>query len=179
MLPQFLRLGKVIEESGRVRGAGGKVVEEDSESSGRHGVQKADASAVKKSDKGKAQGKPASLVEAPSMQMGVCDGGFDGAVGAVGGIPDQPRPSTVAGIHVRKSTWVHPMMAAVNEKIKKAAAFERATGKATVSSDGASTVSTVLWESRADVDDRAGSDDDGKVHTGTTTHQKPHMRGGS
>ena len=58
---------------------------------------------------------------------------------------------------------MHPMMAAVNKKIKKAAAFERAIGKAAMSSDGASTVSTVLWESRADVDDRAGSDDDGKV----------------
>ena len=69
----------------------------------------------------------------------------------------------VAGIHVRKSMWVHPMMAAVNKKIKKAAAFETAISKAAMSSDGASTVSTVLWESRADVDDRAGSDDDGEV----------------
>jgi hypothetical protein len=61
VMSEMLRLGKVIEESGRARGAGGKDVEEGDESSGRHGVQKAGASAVKKSDKGKAQGKPASL----------------------------------------------------------------------------------------------------------------------
>ena len=58
---------------------------------------------------------------------------------------------------------MHPRGAAISEKIKKAAAFERATGKAGMSTDGASTVFTVLWESRVDVDDRAGSDDDGKV----------------
>ena len=57
---------------------------------------------------------------------------------------------------------MHPRWAAVSEKIKKAAAFEKAIGKA-MSTDGASTVSTVLWESRTDVDDWAGSDDDGKV----------------
>jgi hypothetical protein len=34
---------------------------------------------------------------------------------------------------------------------------------ASVHTDGISTVSTVLWESRADVDDRAGSEGDGKV----------------
>jgi hypothetical protein len=55
------------------------------------------------------------------------------------------------------------MMAAVNEKIKKAAAFERAISKAAMSADGGSTVSTVLWESRADADDRAGSNGDGRV----------------
>ena len=43
------------------------------------------------------------------------------------------------------------------------AAVEKATGGASVHTGGASTVSTVLWESRADVDDRAGSDGDGKV----------------
>ena len=58
---------------------------------------------------------------------------------------------------------MHPMMAAINEKIKKAAAFKKAISKASVSTDGVSTVSTVLWESRADVDDWAGSDDDRRM----------------
>ena len=58
---------------------------------------------------------------------------------------------------------MHPMMAAINERIKKAAAFEKAAGKASMSASGASTVSTVQWESWADVDDWAGSDDDGRV----------------
>ena len=147
VMSEMLRLRKVIEESGCARGAGGKVIEEGGESSGRHSVQKMGASTVKKSDKGKGQGKPVSLVEAPSMQAGVCDGGCGSAVGAVGGIPGQPQPSTVTGVHVRRSMWVHPMMAAVNEKIKKAAAFERAISKAAMSSNSASTVSTVLWES--------------------------------
>ena len=45
--------------------------------------------------------------------------------------PTSPdRLQSLHGIHARRSTWVHPMMAAVNEKIKKAAAFERAIGKA-------------------------------------------------
>ena len=57
------------------------------------------------------------------------------------------------------------MMAAINKKIKKAAAFKKAIGKASVSPDGVSTVSTVLWESWANVDDWAGSDDDGRVDT--------------
>ena len=58
---------------------------------------------------------------------------------------------------------MHPRWAAINERIKKAATFEKATSKASMSTDGASTVSTVLWESQADVDDWAGSNDNGKV----------------
>ena len=50
-----------------------------------------------------------------------------------------------------------------NEKVKKAAVFKRATSKAVMPSDSASTISTVLWEFRADVDDQDGSDVDGKV----------------
>ena len=50
VMSEMLRLRKVIEESGRARGARGKVVEEGGESSGRHSVQKAGASAMKKSD---------------------------------------------------------------------------------------------------------------------------------
>ena len=163
VMGEVVKLGKAIEGSRRARGAEGKVVKEGGEISGGYGVQEADASAMRESDEGKAQGTPTSPAEAPCVRAEVRDGGCGSAAGAVGGIPDQPRPSTVAGVHVRRSTWVHPMMAAVNEKIKKAAAFERAIGKAAMSSDGASTVSTVLWESRADVYDRAGSDDDGKV----------------
>ena len=108
VMSEMVRLRKVTEGSGLARGAEGNVIEEGGESSGRHSVQEAGASATKESDKGKAQGKPASPAEAPSMQAGVCDGGCDGAAGAVGGISDQPGLSTAAGVHIRRSMWVHP-----------------------------------------------------------------------
>ena len=94
MMSEMVRLRKVIEGSGRVHGTEGKVVEEGGKFSGGHGVQKADASAMEESDKGKAPGKPASPAEATSVQAGVCEGSCGSAVGAVGGIPDQPRLST-------------------------------------------------------------------------------------
>ena len=53
-------------------------------------MQEADASMMEESDKGKAQGKPASPAEAPCVQAGVCDSGCDSAAGAVSGTPDQP-----------------------------------------------------------------------------------------
>ena len=49
---------------------GGRVAEEGGVSSGRHSVQKVGASVVKKSDKGKAQGKPMLLVEARPKHAG-------------------------------------------------------------------------------------------------------------
>ena len=55
-----------------------------------------------------------------------------------------------------------PTLAAISGRVEKAA-VEKAIGGASVHTGGASTVSTVLWESRADVDDRAGSDGDGEV----------------
>ena len=54
-----------------------------------------------------------------------------------------------------------PTLAAIAERGEKAAVVTKAVGGASV--HAASTVSTVLWESRADVDDRAGSDGDGRV----------------
>jgi hypothetical protein len=57
---------------------------------------------------------------------------------------------------------VPPTLAAISERIGAAAAV-KAVGGASVHTDGISTVSTVLWESRADVDDRAGSEGDGKA----------------
>ena len=92
-MSEVVILGKVIEGLGRARGAEGKA-EEGGKFSGGHGVQKADASAMEESDKGKAPGKPASPAEATSVQAGVCEGSCGSAVGAVGGIPDQPRLST-------------------------------------------------------------------------------------
>ena len=79
VMSEMVRLKKVIEGSGRARGAEGKVVEEGGEFSGGHGVQEADASTMKESDKGKAQGTPMLLVEAPCMQAEVCDGGCGSA----------------------------------------------------------------------------------------------------
>ena len=55
------------------------------------------------------------------------------------------------------------MLAAISERVETAADVKKAVGGASVHTDDAGTVSTVLWESRADVDDRAGSDGDGKV----------------
>ena len=54
------------------------------------------------------------------------------------------------------------MLAAISGRIG-AAAVVKVVGGASVHTDGFSTVSTVLWESWADVDDRAGSEGDGKV----------------
>ena len=90
VMSKMVRLRKVIEGSGHAHGAKGKVAGECGESTGRYGVQEADASAMGKNGKGKAKGKPALLAEAPSMQAGVCGGGCDSAAGVVGGIPDQP-----------------------------------------------------------------------------------------
>ena len=160
---ETVRLRTVIEGSGRARGAERKVVEEDGKFSGGHGVQEADASAMEENDKGKALGKSASPVEAPSVQVGVCEGSCGSAAGAVGGTPDQPRLSTAPDVHVRGGQWVPPTLAAISERVKKAAAVKKAVGSASMHTDGVSTVSTVLWESRADVDDWAGSDGDGKV----------------
>ena len=101
VMSEMVRLGKVIEGSGRAHGAEGKVVEEGSELSGGHGVQEADASAMKEGDKGKALGKPASPAEAPGVQAGVCEGSCDSAAGAVSGTPDPPRLSTAPDVHVR------------------------------------------------------------------------------
>ena len=46
VMSEMVRLRKVIEGSGRVRGAERKVVEEGGKFSGGHGVQKADASTM-------------------------------------------------------------------------------------------------------------------------------------
>ena len=55
------------------------------------------------------------------------------------------------------------MLAAISERVEEVAVVKKSVGGASVHTDSASTVSTVLWESRANVDDRAGSDGDGKV----------------
>ena len=162
VMGEVVKLGKVIEGSRCARGAEGKIVEEGDELSGRHSVQEADASAMKESDKGKAPGTPTLLAEAPCMQAEVCDGGCDSAAGAVGGTPDQPRLSTTPDFHVRGGRGVPPTLEAIAERFVEAATV-KAVGGASVHTDGVSTVSTVLWESRADVDDRAGSEGDGKV----------------
>ena len=46
---------------------------------------------------------------------------------------------------------------------EKAAAVKKAVSGASVHTNDVGTVSTVLWESGTDVDDRAGSDGDGEV----------------
>jgi hypothetical protein len=92
----------------------------------------------------------------------VCAGSRDGAAGAVGGTSDQPRLSTAPDVHVRGGQWAPPTRAAISGRVEKAA-VEKAIGGASVHTDGDSTVSTVLWESRADVEDRAGSGGDGNV----------------
>ena len=56
-----------------------------------------------------------------------------------------------------------PTLAAISERFKTAADVEEDVGGASVHTDDAGTVSTVLLGSRADVDDRAGSKGDGKV----------------
>ena len=56
-----------------------------------------------------------------------------------------------------------PTLAAISERVETAADVKKAVGGALVHTDDAGTVSTVLWGSQADVDDRAGSDGDGKV----------------
>ena len=53
-------------------------------------------------------------------------------------------------------------LAAISERIG-AAATVKAVGGASVHTNSVSTVSTVLWESWADVDDQVGSKGDGKV----------------
>ena len=141
VMSEMARLGKVIEGSRRACGAEGKVVEEGDEFSGGYGVQETDASVVKENDKGKALGKPASPAEAPSVQAGVCEGSSGSAAGAVGGTPDQPRLSTVPDVHVRGGPWVPPTLAAVSERVEKAAVVKKAVGCASVHTDGASTVS--------------------------------------
>ena len=93
VMSEMMRLRKVIEGSGRARGAKGKVVEEGGEFSGRHGAQEADASAVEKSDKGKALGKPASPAEAPSVQAGVCEGSRGSAACWCGRWNIRPAPT--------------------------------------------------------------------------------------
>ena len=90
VMGEVVKLRKIIEGSRRARGAEGKIVEEGGEFSGGHGVQEADASVMKENDKGKAQGKPTLLAEAPCMQTEVCDSGCDSTAGAVGGTSDQP-----------------------------------------------------------------------------------------
>ena len=52
VMSEMVRLRKVIEGSRRARGTEGKVVEEGGELSGGYGVQEADTSAMKESDKG-------------------------------------------------------------------------------------------------------------------------------
>ena len=56
-----------------------------------------------------------------------------------------------------------PTLAAISERAKTAANDKKAASGALVHTDSAGMVPTVLWESRADVDDRAGSDDDERV----------------
>ena len=56
-----------------------------------------------------------------------------------------------------------PTLAAISDRLKTAADVEEDVGSASVHTDDAGTVSTVLLGSRADVDDRAGSKGDGKV----------------
>ena len=90
MMSEMVRLRKVIEGSRRARSAEGKVIEEGGEFSGRYSVQEADASVMKESDKGKAQGTLMSLAEAPCVQAEVCDGGCDSAAGVVSGTLNQP-----------------------------------------------------------------------------------------
>ena len=75
VMSEMMRLRKVMEGSGHARGAEGDVIEEGGKFSGRHSVQKADASAMEESNKGKALDKPVSPAEVPSVQAGVCDGG--------------------------------------------------------------------------------------------------------
>ena len=55
-----------------------------------------------------------------------------------------------------------PTLAAITGRVAEAAAV-KAVGGASVHTDGVSTVSTVLWESGVDVDDRAGSGGDGEM----------------
>ena len=73
-----------------VCGAEGKVIEEVGESSGKHGLQEADASAMEESGTGRVPSKPTSPAEASSMQAGACEGSCDSAAGVVDGTPDQP-----------------------------------------------------------------------------------------
>ena len=164
MMGKVVKLRKAIEGPGRARSAKGKIVT-GGELSGRRSVHKAGAPTMKESSKGEAQGTPASLTEAPCVQAEVCDGGCDSAAGAVSGTPDQPQLSTTPDVHVQGGQGVPLMLAATTGRVAKAADAKVVDG-ASVHTDGVSTVSTVQWESRADVDDRAGSEGDGKVHGG-------------
>ena len=162
MMNEMLKLGKAIEGSRRARGAEGKVVEEGGGFSRGYGVQEADAPAMRESDMGKAQGMPTSLAGAPCVQAEVCDGGCGSAAGAVGGTPDQPRLPTAPDVHVRGGRGVPPTLAAIAGRLAEAADV-KAVGGASVHTDEGGTVSTVLWGSGADVDDRAGSGGDGSM----------------
>ena len=161
MMNEMLKLGKAIEGSRRARGAEEKIVEEGGGFSRGYGVQEADAPAMEESDKGKAQGTSSSLAGAPCVQAEVCDGGCGSAVGAVGGTPDQPRLPTAPDVHVRGGRGVPPTLAAIAGRLAEAAVT--VVGGASVHTDEVGTVSTVLWESGTDVDDRAGSGGDGSM----------------
>ena len=161
MMSEMVRLGKVIEGLWRVRSAVGRVVEEGGKLSGGYGVQETDASAVKENNTGKALGTSASPAKAPSVQAEICEGSGGSAAGAVGGTPDQPRLLTALDVHVRGGLWVPPTLAAIC-RVEEAAVV-KAVGSALGHANSASTVSTVLWESQANVDDRAGFDGGGKA----------------
>ena len=74
------------------------------------------------------------------------------------GVQEAPRCVFTFG----EGQWAPPTLAAISGRAGKVA-VEKAIGGASVHTGSASTVSTVLWGSRADVDDRAGSDGDGGV----------------
>ena len=90
VMGEVVKLRKAIKGLRCVHGAEGKVIKEGGELSGRHSVQEADASVMRGSSKGKAQGKPVLFAEAPCMQAEVCDSGCGSAAGAVSGTPNQP-----------------------------------------------------------------------------------------
>ena len=162
VMGEVVKLRKDIKGLRCVCGAEGKIVEEGGELSGGYSVQEADAPAMEESDKGKALGKPALPVEAPSMQVRVCKGSCDSAASAVGGTSNQPWLSMAPDIHVQGGQWVPPMLATISGRVKKVA-IKKAASSASGHTSGDSTVSTVLWESQANVGDWAGSDGDGEV----------------
>ena len=83
---------------------------------------------MEESDKGEAAGKPASPMEAPSVQTGVCEGSRGSAAGAVGGTSDQPRLSTAPDVHVRGGQWAPPALAAIPGRVGRAAVVKADTG---------------------------------------------------
>ena len=134
----------------------GKVVEGVDAVSGGRDAEVGAASRVMEDVADDAQGEPVSPAEALGVQVGICDGGGDGAVDAVGGIPDQHRPSVAAGDPVREGCSAAPVVTVAKRGRCGRAAMRKAADRDDgLFADDGSTDSAVLLESRSDVEGRS------------------------